>query len=229
MAVSATASAKERPVFSVKVLESIARSVQGLAGEKGERRKELLDETQRRIHKAYPELVSATPGKWIFNAVGGSLAEIQVLFCSPREYLSIWGAPLETDGFSGRYNKMDVWDIMLDGLMHSYAPGGNHQADLYMNGANAEGKSGKLTSLLKRGDGKHFRLQQGAYMIDYGRGNLLLSLKAGAILGHKYVTGDRKSMHAMLGGCAAQTFHNWLSPERREAMERYRATNPDFH
>lgn len=221
-----SAQADSRYIFSIKVMEEIARSAAGQAGPAGEFRKEMLDEVNRKLHAAYPELIMAPgEGEWIFNSVGGSLAEIKVLFCSPNEYVALWGAPVETDGFSGRYNKMDVWDIMLDGSMQSYAPGGNHQYDVYEN----TGFPGThLTSWLRRGIGKHFRLEKGAYMIDYGRGNLISSLASGAILGHTNVTGDSYSLRKMLGGCAQATFRNWFNAERRRAVARYRETNPDY-
>jgi len=221
---STPAVAEKRPIFSLKVLEAIARGVAGRAQDRGA--KAMLDEVNSRVHDAYPELiVPAGEGEWIFNSVGGSLAEIKVLFCSPTEYMALWGSPLATEGFSGRYAKMDVWDIMLSGTMRSYAPGGEHRFDTYVN-SGPEGTH--QTSWLKREVGKHFQMDPGSYMIDYGRGNLLGSLKTGAILGHKYVTGDSYSRKRMLSTCAHQTFDNWLTPARRKAIRRYRATNPDL-
>ncbi len=217
-------------IFSVKIVTEIARSVAGLAGPHGEHRKEMLDEAQRRLHAAYPELITGPEeGLWVFNSVGGSLEEIKLLFCSPSEYMALWGAPVDTNGFSGRYWGMDVWDIMLDGKMVSYAPGGDHQTTTFANGGGDASTGGvQQTSLLERGIGKHFTLQQGGYMIDYGRGDLVSSLIPGAILGHTYVTGDSYSLKHILGACAKQTFANWLTPERRRAIAHYRETNPDY-
>lgn len=220
----ATALADPKPIFSLKALETIAKGVAGLSEPAGKNRKYMIDEAHRRIYDAYPELI-VPPGKgsWVFNAVGGALAEMKILFCSPNEYIALWGAPITTEGFSGRYHKLDVWDIMLDGRMYSYAPG-QHQYDTYMNSGSDDTHQ---TSWLKRGVGKHFKLEDGTYMIDYGRGDLMSALGAGAKLGHKYVTGDRDTMRKILNTCAQETFKNWLNADRKAAIKKYRATNPD--
>ena len=177
---------EKKYVFSVQRLKEIARSVKGMP------RKEMLKRVEELIKEEY-SIAVRDEGIWTFNSVGGSLAEIKILFCSMNEYVSIWGAPMPTNGFSGRYKKMDVWDIMLDGKMESYAPG-EHEVTKYENGVK--------DSFLPRGKGVHYRLLEGgAYMIDYGRGNLISSLNDGVIKGHGNVTGDGKSRKEMLGEC----------------------------
>lgn len=215
------ACASRHPVFSVSEFEDLARDVKGMEGPEGREREAMLLEVQRRLHQRYPEIVLPPSEEgWTFNAVGGSLAEIKVLFCSPREYVALWGSPVQTDGFSGRYAKLDVWDVMLAGRMSSYMPGDGHQAWLYLNDG---GPDSHQTSFLARGDGRHFSLEEGAYMIDYGRGKLLSALRVGARLGHRNVTGDKVSRRHMLRGCARQSLSNWFDGDRRRALRRYRA------
>lgn len=211
-------------VFSVKLMTKIAQDV-GKEMVFKENPKAFLDEVHKRIYEAYPELVvPPKEGDWIFNSVGGSLAEIKILYCTTTEYLSLWGSPLATEGFSGRYPALDVWDIMLSGLMKSYKPG-DHKYDVYRNNPL---ENEYQTSLLYRTVGKHFALEEGTYMIDYGRGNLISALNAGAILGHKYVTGDKYSKKKMLGTCSKMTFKN-ASIKRRRIIRKYKESNPDFN
>ncbi len=210
------ACAPHRYVMDVATLEAVAAEVRGMEGPDGADRAALVAAAQDALHDAWPELIEAAPaGTWWFNSVGGSLASIQVLWCSPHEYVALWGSPVPTDGFSGRYDKLDVWDVMITGRMASYAPG-EHTATWYENGGTHP------TSFLSRGEGRHFSLQDGAYMIDYGRGWLPSAMRVGLRLGHKHVTGDSWSRHQMIRTCRSQTLHNWFDKDRRRAIKRYR-------
>ncbi len=211
-------------VFSVKLMTEIAQEV-GSTMDFNEDPKAFINEVHKRIYDLYPELVVPPgEGEWIFNSVGGSLAEIKVLYCTATEYLSLWGSPIATEGFSGRYPDLDVWDIMLSGHMKSYKPG-DHKYDVYVNNPK-EGQH--QTSFLPRTVGKHFSMNDGTYMIDYGRGNLLTALNSGAILGHKYVTGDKYSKKKMLGGCTKMMMEN-AGLKKRRIIRKYKASNPDFN
>lgn len=206
-------------VMDVATLEEVAAEVRGLEGADGADRERLIATVQDRLHARYPELVEPAPGReWWFNAVGGSLASIQVLWCSPREYVALWGSPVPTDGFSGRYPSLDVWDVMVTGRMASHAPD-EHTVTWYENGG-PEGT--RLTSYLARGEGRHFVLEPGAYMIDYGRGWLPGARRVGAHLGHTFVTGDRWSRRQMIRTCSRDTFANWFDPDRRRAIRAHR-------
>lgn len=209
-------------IFNIQKLTQIAQET-GRTFEYKQNPKEFLETVNRKIYESYPELVvPPEDGLWTFNSVGGSLAEIKILYCSPTEYLALWGSPLTTEGFSGRYPDLDVWDIMLSGLMKSYAPG-QHQYNTYQNNPEQDFHQ---TSFLPKGVGKHFSMTEGSYMIDYGRGSLITALGAGAMLGHKYVTGDKKSKKEILAECTRLTFMN-ANPKRRAAIKKYKEENPE--
>src|SRR5262245_16243639 len=61
----------------------------------------------------YPGHIARKPN-WLLSFAGGSTGVMTILHGSLTEYLLIYGTPIGTHGFSGRY-LMDVYDFLLAG------------------------------------------------------------------------------------------------------------------
>lgn len=135
------------------------------------------------------ELASRYPGKiadelhWVFNSSGNVQAQLALVYASPTEYVAFFGTPVGADGFSGRYNEADVWDMMVEGEMLCWKPGEFEPAYYYPG----------ETAYLPKGIGKGFRYVNSTWMIDYGRGNIITMFPYGVIAPALYNTLDFKS------------------------------------
>lgn len=121
------------------------------------------------------DLTSAHPGHietsqdWFFNFIGGATGIMSVLHASLSEYLILFGSPVGTEGFSGRY-RIDIFDIVLAGEMWTYAEDNFSERTVY--------RPGDL-ALLKRRRVKGFRLLEGCWLLEYGRGPIPTCLPMG--------------------------------------------------
>mgnify|MGYP002777727828 CR=1 FL=1 len=100
------------------------------------------------------------PLKWVWSLAGGITGLMTVLHASLSEYLLLFGSPVGTEGFSGRY-RIDIYDYVLAGEMWTYrerAPG-----------ARIVSRPGDDT-LLAPGHVKGVRLQPETWLLEYGRG-----------------------------------------------------------
>lgn len=87
-----------------EVLAKIAKEVVGLPLHNGE----LVDRTIELLAAEYPDLIDATPGRWVGSRAGGILGKVRFLYFSPREYIVLFGSPTGTQGFSGRYKRVQI-------------------------------------------------------------------------------------------------------------------------
>ena len=120
--------------------------------------------------------------RWIFNVAGGSMGMLTILYGSISEYLILFGTPIGTEGYSGRY-WAHVYDIMLDGEMLTYTQGQFTPA-IY--------KPGDM-AYLRRGTDKGYRVKDHAWMLEYSRGFIPQMLPFG-VLGSMMSTLDFKGM-----------------------------------
>ena len=81
---------------------------------------ELISYTIKLLAAAYPNLIDPTPGRWVASTAGGILGKVRFLYFSPREYVVIFGTPTGTQGFSGRYRRVDIDKFLLAGQIDSY-------------------------------------------------------------------------------------------------------------
>jgi hypothetical protein len=114
----------------------------------------------RDLLKAYPKLIAKNLAEPTFNYAGTVTGKIQVLFCSRKEYLIFYWTAIGSEGPSGRYRRMDVWDFILDGKQRSESETGYE--------ANAELGPGSI-HYLPRGSATHYSTDGGAYYLEYGR------------------------------------------------------------
>lgn len=118
------------------------------------------------------ELTGIYPGhitrkrRWLFSFAGGSTGVMTILHGSLSEYLLIYGTPIGTHGFSGRY-LMDVYDFLLAGEHWTFDETNYREPTVI--------KPGDL-SYLPWGRAQSFRLFEGSWVMEYGRGFVPASL-----------------------------------------------------
>lgn len=131
------------------------------------------EEAIQTIHQAlmekYPDLIRKDL-KWHFNRTGGTLGQMALLYASTTEYVLIFGTPIGSEGFSGRYQQMDVYDCMFAGEMWTYTEG-QIEKTVYLPGDCA---------VLQRGEGKGYYMAADTWMLEYSRGNIPAALPIGA-------------------------------------------------
>jgi hypothetical protein len=98
------------------VLHKVAKQVVGLPLEGGE----LISRATELLSAEYPDLIDPTPGRWVGSKAGGILGKVRFLYFSPREYVVIFGSPTGTQGFSGRYRRVEIHEFLMAGKIDSY-------------------------------------------------------------------------------------------------------------
>ena len=70
--------------------------------------------------QAYPAHIDSSPRRrWLFSLTSVATGVMTMLHASFSEYLIIFGTPVGTEGFSGRY-RMDIHDFVLAGEIWTY-------------------------------------------------------------------------------------------------------------
>lgn len=163
-------------VFDPDELQAIANTGTGLP----------IAERWDAIHQ---ELLKRYPGKiapnirWVFNSAGNVICQLAIVYASPTEYVAFFGTPIGASGFSGRYGYADVWDLMVDGEMHTYTAG-QFEPTIYKAGDPA---------YLKRATSKGVTYIGSTWMIDYGRGLPITMLPFGVVAPAIFNTLDYES------------------------------------
>jgi C-8 sterol isomerase len=159
-------------VFDPDVLHAVARGAlatrdsgaaeAGLADSADAGRDLSFDEKVERIRA---ELAARYPGhirprvEWIFNIAGGAMGQLCVLHASITEYVIIFGTPIGTEGYSGRFSADDYF-IILDGEQWAYAEG-EHVRQVY--------RPGEMHHM-PRGQARGYRIPDRCYALEYARG-----------------------------------------------------------
>src|SRR2546423_13502050 len=99
-------------IFDPEILKAVAKAHLGL------RHEEMVSGISRDLAKAYPGHIE-TRQDWILSICGGAMGIMTILHGSLSEYVLIFGSPIGTEGFSGRY-RIDIYDVMLAGEMWTY-------------------------------------------------------------------------------------------------------------
>src|SRR5688572_13937203 len=100
-------------VFDPQELHGIVRKSVGLPHE------EMMRTLVADLTSAYPGHVEQRED-WIFSLTAGAVGVMNVLYASLSEYLIVYGTPIGTAAFSGRY-VIDVYDYILCGDMWTYS------------------------------------------------------------------------------------------------------------
>ena len=141
------------PLFQPDILHAIARGAVGLPH--GEMVRRVTDELAR----LYPGHIETRPN-WMMSLAGGVTGIMTVLHGSLSEYVLIFGTPVGSEGFSGRY-RIEIHDFMLAGEMWTYS-----EADFAERRAFRPGDA----AVLRRDEAKGVRLSEDTWMLEYGRG-----------------------------------------------------------
>jgi C-8 sterol isomerase len=177
-------------VFDVETLHQITKKGVGLPAEK------MFEIVQNELIARYGDHI-APDRRWIFNVAGGAMGQLTVLFCSLHEYLIFFGTPIGTNGFSGRYAGMDVYDFMMDGTMSTYTEG-QFTPEITQPGQYAH---------LPRGQGKGYKVSDHSWMLEYSRGSILPSLNFGVWTPTAYNTLDWHSAWNQIHDCGKLLLH----------------------
>jgi len=168
-------------VFDPQALQEIADQGAGLPIE--ERWSLIHQELLRR----YPGLI-APKIEWVFNSAGNVVCQLALVYASPTEYVAFFGTPLGANGFSGRYEHADVWDLMVAGQMLTCVEG---QLTVTEYGPGDP-------AYLPRGEAKLVSYVGSTWMIDYGRGLPLTMLPFGVIFPYWFNTLDGRAARKQL-------------------------------
>ncbi|MBC7659246.1 MAG: hypothetical protein H7249_06015 [Chitinophagaceae bacterium] len=183
--------------FEVEELQQIVKDSVAMRDAGQMNAYEQVDYIRNTLAQKHPGKINMHP-KWMYNETAGTLGQIQILYCTPHEYMAIFGSSVGTDGHSGRYG-MDVWDIMMSGEMWA-ASQGQLEKEVY--------KAGE-TAILPQGKAKAYKIPEYGYMLDYGRGNVIGVLQQGVVFPAIFVNQDFSSMKEQLGECGKSMISNW--------------------
>ena len=140
----------------------------------------------------YPRLIY-DESKWMFNSVGGIYANTLILYCSPKEYIVLWGTTLRADNkFSGYYPFMNEFDVMVRGRMESHdLDGPGHASVVYqpMLQDNTESSTVDTSNLVPK-NVRAYNLGEHTYMVSYAQGNILKAFVPGAIMPGIFINQD---------------------------------------
>ncbi len=125
----------------------------------------MVEQCIEELAATYPEHID-TSLDWIFSLTSGAVGTMKILHASISEYVLIFGTPVGTEAFSGRY-PLDIHDFVLSGQMWTYTERDSLTRHEYGPGDHA---------VLERGQVKGFRLPDACWMLEYARGFLPAAL-----------------------------------------------------
>ncbi len=148
-----------RYTFDPEQLQEIGAQAVGLP------QAEMCRAVSAELARRFPGHVE-TREDWVLSIAGGIMGIMTVLHGSLTEYVLLFGTPVGSEGFSGRYH-LDIWDVVLAGEMWTYTEEEFRQPTIHRPGQMA---------LLPKGRAKGVRLQPGNWLLEYGRGPIATSL-----------------------------------------------------
>ena len=146
------------------VLHNVAQQVVGLPLEGGE----LITRAIELLSDAYPDLIDPEPGRWVGSRAGGILGKVRLLYFDPREYIVIFGTPTGTQGFSGRYKRVQVHKSLMSGRIDFY----DLESDDLVPSTLLPGEH----SVTEKGHARGMTIHPGSWHIEYGRGAVVTTL-----------------------------------------------------
>src|SRR4051812_545197 len=139
-------------IFDPEILKRVAKTHMALP------HKQMVSAITLDLAKAYPGHIE-TRENWILSICGGVMGIMTVLHGSLSEYVLIYGTPIGTEGFSGRY-RVDIYDIVLTGEMWTYT-----EEDFRVRAVTRPGEMAHL----RRKQAKGVKLFEDCWMLEYGR------------------------------------------------------------
>lgn len=154
---------------------------------------------------------SKWPKEYIFNFAGGATTHIRAMYCALDEYLLIVGAPINVNGYSGRY-PAEVHDFVFTGLMHDFEEH-DFEAHDFTPGSWA---------FLPHGGHRVYATETPTYMLEYARGNVPGMLGFGIRHPRRSITRDRQNMKQQIRMCASRALA--ANKENRKRRRTHRQT-----
>jgi hypothetical protein len=153
--------------FDPDTLARECREVLALPLENGERFDALIE----RLSLIYPDLIANKRRRWIGSRAGGVLGKLTFVYVGFTEYLLIYGCPAGTQGFSGRYNFMELYKVILAGRYTTYDMESDQiAANVYLPGD---------VSHLEKGHARGLDIESGSWHLEYGRGPNITAMPFG--------------------------------------------------
>jgi hypothetical protein len=146
------------------VLARVAEEVVGTPVEGAE----LLRRATEALAAEYPDLIDPAPGRWVGSKAGGILGKVRFLYFSPREYIVLFGSPTGTQGFSGRYKRVQIHKFLIAGQIDSYDLESDDTVGTTL-------RPGEHTCL-EKGHARGLTIHPGSWHIEYGRGAVVTTL-----------------------------------------------------
>ncbi|OBI84495.1 isomerase [Mycobacterium sp. E740] len=145
-------------------LHRVAKQVVGLPLDGGE----LVARAIELLADEYPDLIDPQPGRWVGSRAGGILGKVRFLYFSPREYIVIFGSPTGTQGFSGRYKRVQIHKFLMAGRIDFY--------DLESDDITATTLLPGEQTCTDKGQARGMTIHPGSWHIEYGRGAVVTTL-----------------------------------------------------
>ena len=155
--------------IDLDALAAVAEKVLDVPVEGGEQ----INRTIELLSAEYPDLISPTPGRWVGNRAGGIVGKVRFLHFSANEYLVLFGTPTGSEGFSGRYNRVEIHKWLLAGRIESY--------DLESEQTTPTVLLPGEYQRLERGHIRGFNIKPGSFHIEYGRGAVVTTMPFGMV------------------------------------------------
>lgn len=150
------------------VLAQIVKTVVAESAAQNLTNEQSIELVREKIADAYPDFVSKTPRCWMGSRAGGILGKMTLLHASMNEYLIIFGCPVSSAGFSGRYNFVEIWDFFLTGQTRTCdLENGQINPNIY--------KAGDV-GFLAKGQSLSCDFTAETWMVEYGRGWIVTAL-----------------------------------------------------
>lgn len=162
-------------LFDPDTLAVVARRAIGLTHEG---MVQTIAQDLARIHPGHIE----TREDWILSLAGGAMGIMTILHGSLSEYVLVFGSPIGTQGFSGRY-RIEIFDFVLAGEMWTYSEQDFRERRVFRPGDMAH---------LHRREAKGFRFPDATWVLEYGRGPIPSALPFG--LGDAFLALDLRTV-----------------------------------
>ena len=141
-------------IFEPEILHDVARRAIGKPLDR------MIEQIAAELSDRYPgHILAPRDREWIFNVAGGAMGQMMVLHSSITEYVMIFGTPIGTEGFSGRFTAEDHF-MILEGEQWCFREGGMEK-EIYRPGDR---------NVLPRGAAKGYRMPDKCFALEYARG-----------------------------------------------------------
>jgi C-8 sterol isomerase len=141
-------------IFDPDVLHEVAKR----AVDEGGSLRDKVSRIRTELSVLYPDHIRHED-EWVFNIAGGALGQMTILHASLTEYILVFGSPVGTQGYSGRFFA-EYYIVILEGEHWTFAAG---DIDRRVH------RPGERT-VLWRGEAKAYRMPDRCYGLEYARG-----------------------------------------------------------